>query len=247
LIRFHSVRKVFAADGGEVVAVAGLDLDVDAGETVCLIGTSGSGKTTALKMVNRLLEPTAGQIQVDDADVCELDLIELRRSIGYVIQGGGLFPHWSVAENVGLLPRLAGWDPARLQERVGELLELVNLPGELARRRPRELSGGQRQRVGVARALALDPKIVLMDEPFGSLDPITRDDLHEEFLGLVARLRTTILLVTHDLHEAFKLGNRVALMDGGQLLQVGTQEDFHERPANDFVAAFLSAHGRGTS
>ncbi len=244
MIRFHDVRKVFDADGAEVVAVDGLSLEVETGETVCLIGTSGSGKTTVLKMVNRLVEPTSGRILLGGEDVRELDLIRLRRSIGYVIQGAGLFPHLTVAENAGLLCRLEGWERERVGERVRELLELVNLPcDEYAGRRPRELSGGQQQRVGVARALALDPGIVLMDEPFGALDPITRDDLHEEFLGLVARVRKTILLVTHDLVEAFKLGDRVALMDDGRLVQLGTEEDFRERPASPFVTVFLNAHG----
>jgi len=246
LIRFEDVRKVFGADGGEVVAVDGLDLLVEAGETVCLIGTSGSGKTTVLKMVNRLVEPTAGRILVDGEDVRGLDLIRLRRSMGYVIQGAGLFPHLTVAENVGLLCRLEGWGRERIEERVSTLLELVNLPpGKYAGRRPRQLSGGQQQRVGVARALSLDPKIVLMDEPFGALDPITRDDLHGEFLRLKERVKKTVLLVTHDLVEAFKLGDRVALMDQGRLVQVGTEEELRERPETEFVAAFVNAHSGG--
>lgn len=248
MIRFEDVRKVFGADGAEVVAVDGLDLEVEAGETVCLIGTSGSGKTTVLKMVNRLVEPTAGRILVDGEDVRGLDLIRLRRGVGYVIQGAGLFPHLTVAENVGLLCRLEGWDRERVEQRVSTLLELVSLPAtEYAGRRPRELSGGQKQRVGFARALALDPKIVLMDEPFGALDPITRDDLHGEFLRLEERVQKTVLLVTHDLVEAFKLGDRVALMDQGRLVQVGTEEDLRERPATEFAAAFVNAHSGGRS
>ncbi len=243
MIHFENARKVYEANAAQVVAVEKLSLDVEPGETVCLIGTSGSGKTTVLKMVNRLVEPTAGRILVDGEDVRGLDLIRLRRSMGYVIQGAGLFPHLTVAENAGLLCRLEGWERERVDERVRELLEMVNLPAdEYAGRRPRELSGGQRQRVGVARALALDPKIVLMDEPFGALDPITRDVLHEEFLRLEERVKKTVLLVTHDLVEAFKLGDRVALLDEGRLVQVGTEEDFQERPASPFVADFLSAH-----
>lgn len=246
MIRFESARKVFDADGSEVVAVAGLDLQVSAGETVCLIGTSGSGKTTVLKMVNRLVEPSGGCVRVNGEDVRGMDLIALRRSVGYVIQGAGLLPHLTVAGNVGLLCRLEGWPAKRTSERVAELLDLVNMPaGEYAERRPSELSGGQQQRVGVARALALDPGIVLMDEPFGALDPITRDALHGEFLRLEEQVKKTILLVTHDMVEAFKLGDRVALLDGGQLVQVGTEEDFRERPANDFVRDFTRAHAGG--
>ncbi len=249
MIEFDQARKIYRSGDAEVAAVDGISLRVEAGETVCLIGTSGSGKTTALKMVNRLVEPSGGRIRVGGDDVSSLDVIRLRRSIGYVIQKGGLFPHLSVARNVGLLCRLEGWDRERTDHRVRELLELVNLPAEeFAHRLPRELSGGQQQRVGVARALALDPRIVLMDEPFGALDPITREQLHEEFLSLEAKVRKTILLVTHDLAEAFKLGDRIALMDRGRLIQVGTRESLCERPANGFVADFVGTHfggGRG--
>ncbi|HEX9733409.1 MAG TPA: ATP-binding cassette domain-containing protein [Thermoanaerobaculia bacterium] len=242
MIRFEHVRKVFDGDD-PVVAVDGVDLEVAEGETVCLIGTSGSGKTTVLKMVNRLLEPSAGRVLVGGRDVRDVDVIRLRRAMGYVIQRGGLFPHLDVARNVGLLCELEGWRRERVERRVAELLELVGLPpAEYARRRPRELSGGQQQRVGIARALALDPGVVLMDEPFGALDPITRAQLHEEFLRLEEKVRKTVLLVTHDLAEAFELGDRIALMDGGRLVQVGTAADFRERPASSFVSDFVGRH-----
>jgi len=242
LIRFEHVRKVFDGDY-PVFAVDGVDLEVAEGETVCLIGTSGSGKTTVLKMVNRLLEPSAGRVLVGGRDVRDVDVIRLRRAMGYVIQRGGLFPHLDVARNVGLLCELEGWRRERVERRVAELLELVGLPpAEYARRRPRELSGGQQQRVGIARALALDPGVVLMDEPFGALDPITRAQLHEEFLRLEEKVRKTVLLVTHDLAEAFELGDRIALMDGGRLVQVGTAADFRERPASSFVSDFVGRH-----
>jgi osmoprotectant transport system ATP-binding protein len=247
VIEFRSVCKSFRSpEGAEVVAVRELSLVVEPGETLCLIGTSGCGKTTTMKMVNRLLEPTRGQVLVDGIDVMQQDLIALRRRIGYVVQARGVFPHMTVAENVGLLCQVEGWDRERTRERVEELLAMVNLPpGAFAGRYPGELSGGQRQRVGVARALALDPATVLMDEPFGALDPITRDAIHEEFLALKRRVRKTTILVTHDMAEAFRLGDRVALMDAGKLLQVGTREDFRARPASAFVSEFLESHLHG--
>jgi osmoprotectant transport system ATP-binding protein len=244
VIAFEHVSRDFVGEDGRVVhAVRDVSLDVREGETLCLIGTSGSGKTTMLRLVNRLLEPTAGRVRVGGRDVREVDAIGLRRGLGWVIQSGGLFPHMSVARNVGLLCELEGWEPARVRSRVTELLELVHLPpDEYAQRRPSELSGGQRQRVGVARALALDPPVVLMDEPFGALDPITRRRLRAEFTELRARVRKTVLFVTHDLREAFELGDRVALLDEGRLVQTGTEREFRERPADAFVTEFLSAH-----
>ena len=241
MIRVDRGRKTYQGpDGQEVVAVDDVTLEVRDGETLCLIGTSGSGKTTALKMINRLIEPTSGKVFLDNEDVTLLDPIRLRRRIGHVIQKGGLFPHMTVARNVGLLCELEGWGVERQRERVRALLELVNLPPEeFGGRYPRELSGGQRQRVGVARALALDPGTVLMDEPFGALDPITRDQLHEEFVGLRETVKKTVVIVTHDMAEAFKLGERVALMNQGRLVQVGTEADFRERPASDFVTEFV--------
>ena len=243
MIEFRDVTKAFGGAAEEVVAVKSLDLEVAEGELLCLIGTSGCGKTTTLKMVNRLLEPTAGQILVDDEDVMAQDPIALRRRIGYVVQSGGIFPHLTVAQNIGLLAELEGWSKAKRRDRVHELLELVNMdPEQFADRFPRELSGGQRQRIGVARALVLDPAYILMDEPFGALDPITRDGLHDEFLALKEKVKKTIVMVTHDMEEAFKLGDRVALMHHGELLQVGTLADFRERPATEYVEQFLKAH-----
>lgn len=247
MIELRDVTRIFQGRSGgktyRVVAVDSVSFRVEEGETLCLIGTSGSGKTTCMKMINRLIEPTSGEIRVDGTEVRRFDVVRLRRRIGYVIQKGGLFPHMTVAQNVGLLPRLEGWPAARIERRVEELLERVNLPpAEFARRYPRELSGGQQQRVGVARALALDPPHILMDEPFGALDPITRNTLQEEFLRLQREVRKTIILVTHDLEEAFKMGDRIALMDAGRLVQVGTPEELLARPADDFVAAFLRRH-----
>jgi len=243
LIELDRVCKVFGAPAGAVRAVEQVSFRVEDGETVCLIGTSGSGKTTTLKMVNRLEEPTSGRVLVDGQDVQEQDVIRLRRSLGYVIQKGGLFPHRTVAQNIGLLPRLEGWPASRIRARVEELLDLVSLPPErFAERHPHELSGGQQQRVGVARALALDPSHILMDEPFGALDPLTRDSLQAEFLRLKSRVGKTILLVTHDLAEAFRLGDRVALMHEGRLVQIGTRVDFRLRAASPFVEEFLRSH-----
>ncbi len=195
-----------------------------------------------MKMVNRLLEPSEGQVLVDGQDVRTLDVIALRRRQGYVTQKGGLFPHMTVEQNVGLLLRLEGWEPARVQQRVDALLEMVNLPPDQYRQRyPAELSGGQQQRVGVARALALDPPIMLMDEPFGALDPITRRQIQDEFVRLKHDLGKTIVMVTHDLQEAFRLGDVIALMDGGRLIQTGRPDDFLHRPANDFVKTFVDS------
>lgn len=244
MISLEHVSKVFRSpDGQEVVAVDDVSFEVHPGETLCLIGTSGCGKTTTMKLVNRLIEPTEGVVSVGGINVAEQDPIQLRRSMGYVIQKGGLFPHMTVARNVSILCELEGWDHERREQRTNELLTLVNLsPEEHAHRYPRELSGGQRQRVGVARALALDPEIILMDEPFGALDPITRKQLHEEFLQLEQKVQKTIIMVTHDMDEAFLLGKRIALMDKGMIVQIGTEEDFRERPANEFVREFLEHH-----
>ncbi len=249
MIALEKVRKVFLSpENEEVVAVNDVSLDVPSGETLCLIGSSGCGKTTTMKLVNRLIEPTDGKIYVGGQDVSEQNAIQLRKRIGYVIQKGGLFPHMTVSRNVAVLCELEGWSPERQKQRAEELLTLVNLaPDEFAHRYPRELSGGQRQRVGVARALALDPEYILMDEPFGALDPITRKQLHEEFLALNQKVQKTIILVTHDMDEAFLLGKRIGLMDRGKIVQIGTEDDFRERPANDFVRKFLQQHlNKGT-
>ncbi len=232
------MRKAYAA--GRPV-LEDFSLSVAAGETVALLGPSGCGKTTALKLVNRLLEPEGGQVFVFGRDVRGEDAIGLRRRTGWVIQETGLFPHWTVRQNVETVPRLLGWDEARRGKRVAELLTMVGLPEkEFASRRARELSGGQRQRVGVARALAADPPLVLMDEPFGALDPIARRALQREFLGWKSRLGKAVLFVTHDVREAFLLSDRVAILAGGRLRQVGSPDDIRSRPADAFVREFVS-------
>jgi len=203
---------------------------------MALVGPSGCGKTTALKLVNRLLDADGGEVLVSGANVRSADAVALRRGIGYVIQEGGLFPHWDVRNNVEIVPRLLGWTPERRRARSEELLAMVNMPAaEFADRRPRQLSGGQRQRVGFARALAADPPIVLMDEPFGALDPIARRALHAEFLEWKKRLGKAVLLVTHDLPEAFRLADRTAVVNNGRVRQVGTRAEILERPADDLV------------
>jgi osmoprotectant transport system ATP-binding protein len=203
-----------------------LNLEVQRGETLVLLGRSGSGKTTTLKLINHLLIPSSGELRVEMRLTREWDVIRLRRMIGYVIQEVGLFPHFTIERNIGLIPKIENWPANRIHERVGELLHLVGLDAEIASRYPRELSGGQRQRVGVARALAADPPILLMDEPFGALDLITRAELQREFLHLQKRLRKTVVFVTHDLREALLLGTRIALMEAGRLITVQTPEEF---------------------
>jgi len=223
------------------VAVESLDLEIGSGEFVALVGPSGCGKTTTLRMINRLVAPTSGRILIDGVDTATQSVEALRRGIGYVIQQVGLFPHQTVAENVATVPRLAGWDRTRIERRVDELLDLVGLPAaEYARRRPSELSGGERQRVGVARALGADPPILLMDEPFGAIDPVVRHRLQDELLRLQGIVHKTIVFVTHDIDEAVKLGDRIALFAaGGQLMQYATPSDMLAGPANDFVREFL--------
>ena len=234
MIRLHAVSKTF--DGGRSHAVRGLSLDVAEGETLVLLGSSGCGKTTTLKMINRLIDPTEGAIEVDGQNVLERDPIQLRRSIGYVFQGIGLFPHMSVERNVCVVPKLLGWPADRRRARARELLELVGLdPDTYAGRLPDELSGGQQQRVGVARALAADPAYLLMDEPFGALDAVTRDTLQQELLGLRERLGKTIVFVTHDIFEALTLADRIAVLHDGFLEQVGTKEELLGNPATAFV------------
>jgi osmoprotectant transport system ATP-binding protein len=239
-IVLDGIRKQYP-DG--TVAVTGLSLEVAAGELVVLIGPSGCGKSTVLRMVNRLIEPTAGRILLDGADITSTGPVELRRRIGYVIQNVGLFPHQTVQANVGTVPRLLGWPRRRTAQRADELLDLVGLdPARFGPRYPHELSGGQRQRVGVARALAADPVVLLMDEPFSAVDPIVRARLQEEFLRLQANVRKTIVLVTHDLDEAVRLGDRIAVLsEGGKLEQYAAPTDLLGVPASDFVREFVGA------
>jgi osmoprotectant transport system ATP-binding protein len=219
-----------------------LNLEVQRGETLVLLGRSGSGKTTTLKLINHLLKPSHGDLLVDARPIREWDVIRLRRMIGYVIQDVGLFPHFTVARNIGLVPKIENWHAHRINERIHELLQLVGLDPEIAARYPRELSGGQRQRVGVARALAADPPILLMDEPFGALDPMTRAELQHEFLQLQNRLRKTVVFVTHDMREAVLLGTRIALMDAGRLVTVETPKDFLNS-TEPLAAAYKEAFG----
>lgn len=225
------------------VAVHELDIDVGAGEICVLVGPSGCGKTTTMRMINRLVEPTAGTILVNGQDIRGLDVRQLRRTIGYVIQAVGLFPHYTVRRNVATVCELLGWDRQRTRSRADELLELVGLePDTFGDRYPHQLSGGQRQRVGVARALAADPPVLLMDEPFGAVDPIARDRLQEEFLALQRKVAKTVVLVTHDIDEAVRLGDRIAVMrQGGYLEQYGPPTNVLGRPVNEFVADFVGA------
>ena len=239
MIRLEHVTKRY----GATVAVDDLSLEVATGELCVLVGPSGCGKTTTMRMINRLIEPTGGRIFLDDEDVLRLDPVQVRRRIGYVIQQIGLFPHMTIADNVGTVPKLLGWKRDRIRARVDDLLELVQLPpGRFRDRYPHQLSGGQRQRVGVARALGADPDVLLMDEPFGAIDPITREDLQDEFLRLQAEVRKTIVFVTHDVEEAVKLGDRIAILrQGGVLAQHDTPAEILGSPASPFVADFVGA------
>jgi osmoprotectant transport system ATP-binding protein len=237
-ITLQDVGKVYP-DG--TIAVGDFSLDVQAGELAVLIGPSGCGKSTVLRMINRLIEPSRGTIRIDGRSIAEQDPVELRRHIGYVIQNVGLFPHQTIRTNVGTVPRLLGWDRGRIRTRADELLDLVGLDAaRYGDRYPHELSGGQRQRVGVARALAADPLVLLMDEPFSAVDPIVRARLQEEFLRLQATVRKTIVLVTHDIDEAVRLGDRIAVLgDGGRLLQFATPAELLSNPASEEVSTFV--------
>ena len=238
MIELRELTKQFP--GAPRPAIDHLTLTVPAGEVCVLIGPSGCGKTTTMRVINRMIEPDSGTVTVAGRDIMSVDPVELRRSIGYVIQQIGLFPHWSIAQNVATVPRLLGWEEARTARRVDELLALVGMdPGYYRDRFPRELSGGQRQRVGVARALAADPPVMLMDEPFGAIDPITRAHLQDEFLNILRSLQKTIVFVTHDIDEALKMGNRIAILRDGALVQYDTPEGILARPANAFVESFV--------
>ncbi|NLW62834.1 MAG: betaine/proline/choline family ABC transporter ATP-binding protein [Syntrophomonadaceae bacterium] len=236
MVKFKNVVKTY----GNLVAVKNLDLEIPEGELVVLIGPSGCGKTTTLKMVNRLIEPTSGSIFIRDRNVMDLNPVALRREIGYVIQQIGLFPNMTIEQNIDVVPRLLGWPAEKRKRRVYELLEMVGMePDIYAPRYPNELSGGQQQRIGVLRALAAEPPLILMDEPFGALDPIARESLQDELKSLHSRLNKTTIFVTHDMDEALKLADRVVVMNQGEVVQVATPETLLRKPANDFVASFI--------
>ncbi|PSK99563.1 osmoprotectant transport system ATP-binding protein [Murinocardiopsis flavida] len=241
MIRLERLTKRYP--GQDAAAVDELTLDVPRGEIVCLVGPSGCGKTTTMKLINRLIEPTSGRIYLDGEDVTEADPDQLRRTIGYAIQQTGLFPHRTVAENIATVPRLLGWDKARTTARVEELLDLVGLDPDTYRGRyPKQLSGGQQQRIGVARALAGDPAVMLMDEPFGAIDPLTREALQNEFLRIQSEIKKTIVFVTHDIDEAVKMGDRIAIFAGdGRVVQYDTPEKVLSEPVDDFVADFIGS------
>ena len=236
-----SLRGVTKSFGGADPAVSRLDLEVHKGELLALLGGSGSGKTTTLKMINRMIEPTSGRIFLNGQDISSQDPVQLRRGIGYVFQSIGLFPHMTVAQNVAVVPELLGWEPRDIQQRTSELLQLVGLSvEEHGARRPRQLSGGQQQRVGFARALAARPDLLLMDEPFGALDPITRKQIRAEFKELKKRLAKTVVIVTHDVEEAFDIADHIAIFSVGEIVQHGTGDEIRKNPASDFVREFLS-------
>ena len=240
MIALRSVSKRFSNTGQ--AAVNDLSMDIYAGETVVLVGPSGCGKTTTMKMINRLVEPTSGSIVVDGTEIREQDPVQLRRGIGYVIQNIGLMPHRTIASNIATVPKLLGWDDQRISKRTDELIEMLDLDRALLARYPSELSGGQRQRVGVARALASDPPVMLMDEPFGAVDPIVRARLQDQFIEIQKQLKKTIVFVTHDIDEAIKLADRIAILNtGGVIEQFAPPEEILRQPANDFVERFVGA------
>lgn len=239
MLKFEHVSKVY---GGEKKAVNDLSLEIDKGEFIVFIGPSGCGKTTTMKMVNRLIETTDGNIFIEGENIRDKNLVELRRSIGYVIQQIGLFPHMTIAENISLVPKLLNWPQQKRRKRAEELIQLVDMDPAYLDRYPHELSGGQQQRIGVLRALAADPPLILMDEPFGALDPITRDGLQEEFKRLQQSLGKTIVFVTHDMDEAIKLADRIVIMRDGEIVQVGSPDEILRSPANEFVEEFIGKH-----
>lgn len=236
MLKIENVSKIYK--GGKK-AVKNISLDIKKGEFICFIGPSGCGKTTTMKMINRLIEPSEGKILINGENIMDKDPVELRRQIGYVIQQIGLFPHMTILENITLVPKLLKWNEQKKKERALELLQLVDMGPEYLERYPYELSGGQQQRIGVLRALASNPPLILMDEPFGALDPITRDALQEEFKNLQRTLDKTIVFVTHDMDEAIKLADRIVILKAGEIVQVGTPDEILRKPANEFVEEFI--------
>lgn len=238
MIEVHNITKSYHS----TPVVNNVSFSVAPGEVLVLLGTSGSGKTTTLKIINRLLEKDSGKILIESEDSDKLTPYELRRKIGYVIQSIGLFPHYTIEENIAVVPELLGWNKARIQNRVDSLLEMMNLPSSVKSRKPHELSGGQQQRVGIARALAGDPSLILMDEPFGALDPITRQELQKEFKQIEGAINKATILVTHDIIEAMVLGDKICLLDEGRVQQIGTPKELLFKPANKFVEEFFYQH-----
>jgi osmoprotectant transport system ATP-binding protein len=240
MIKIDNLTKIFETANGAVTAADHISMEVPTGEICVLLGPSGCGKTTTLKMINRIIAPTSGRVFINGEDTTGLDTVTLRRNIGYVIQQIGLFPNMTIAENIAVVPKLLGWKPEAYQRRAKELLEMVALdPGVFLRRYPGELSGGQQQRVGVARALAADPPVMLMDEPFGAIDPINREVIQDEFLKMQQELNKTIMFVSHDIDEAVKMANRIAIFRGGKLVQYDTPDDLLAHPKDDFVESFV--------
>lgn len=240
MINFKNVTKIYESGDKKVKAVDNISFHVNEGEICVFLGPSGCGKTTLLRMVNRLISITSGTIEVDGKDVNSVDEIMLRRSIGYVIQQNGLFPNMTIEENICVVPKMLGWDQQKMRKRYNELMEMMGLhPDEYRKRYPYELSGGQQQRVGVARALAADPPVMLMDEPFGALDPVIREHIQNEFLRIQQDVKKTILFVSHDIDEAIKLGDKIAVFNTGELMQFGTPDDILSNPKNDFVRDFI--------
>jgi len=241
MIRLEHLSKTFRTDKGEVHAVRDVNLEVPKGELCILLGPSGCGKTTTLKIVNRLIPHTSGKIYIDGQDTDQYDVVQLRRNIGYVIQQIGLFPNMTIEENISVVPRLLGWPRDKQRQRAAELIDMVALDRSMLQRFPKELSGGQQQRVGVARGLAADPPVLLMDEPFGAIDPINREVIQDEFLKMQAELKKTIMFVSHDIDEAVKMGDKVAIFRGGSLIQFGAPDDVLAHPVDDFVADFVGS------
>ncbi len=242
MITYESVTKIFGKGNNAVTALDNVNFTIPKGEVVVFLGPSGCGKTTTLRLTNRLETLTRGNITIEDQNIMDLNVVQLRQRLGYVIQAIGLFPNKTIAENIAVVPRLLRWDEERISKRINELLEMTNLDPELYRDRyPAELSGGQQQRVGVARGLAADPNILLMDEPFGAIDPINREEIQDEFLKLQAKLKKTVAFVSHDIHEAIKMGDRIAIFNKGRLVQYDTPEIILTKPRNKFVSDFVGA------